>query len=463
MADSSDRRTVDESFASVAEHAPAMLWRGDAEGKCVYLNRALREFWGVPKDRIAEFSWASTLLPEDADMVFGPFAEGMSKQEAFACEARYKRADGAVRILRTRAEPRFDDAGAFTGMVGVNVDITEERQAQAELAESEARLRALADNLPYGMVYQILQSADGSRRFTFVSSQCRALNGVPAEAALANPATLYELILPEFREAFAAAEAQAKETLTGFEFETKMRRVDGEVRWFRIASAPRQMPNGDVIWDGMQVDIHDIKAAEEHRQLLMREMSHRIKNNLSTVVSIAAQTGRSAQSIDAFNKAFQARLRALADSHDLLLRDATDTADLRDILEAQLRPYSGDVEGALPLEGASVSLAGRAAVALSLVLHELATNAAKYGAYSKGGAVEVNWSVGSDGLVTLEWRERGGPPVKAPTKAGFGSRLIESLLTAELGGSIDPLYTNRGFEAQLTFRTMTKGDALSSR
>lgn len=456
--DTPRRLPVDESFASVAEHAPAMLWRGDAEGNCIYLNRAQRRFWGVADGDLSGFTWSSTLVEEDAPKVFGPFAEGMAKREAFTCEARYRRFDGVIRILKTNAEPCFDETGVFTGMIGVNVDVTEEREAEARLSDSEARLRSLADNLPYGMIFQIVRSANGERRFAFVSSQCLALNGVEAEVAMADPASLYNLILPEYQEAFARAEREAAEAMRPFEFETKMRRADGEVRWHRIASAPRAMPNGDVVWDGVQIDIHDIKAGEERKLFLMKEMSHRIKNNLSTVISIATQTGRSSSSYEAFNASFQARLRALAKSHDLLMQDARDSANLREILEAELLPYSSDSGSgrSLTLNGESVNLTGRAAIGLALVVHELATNAAKYGAYAGGGSLEISWRVRADlpgAPVELVWRERGGPPVSPPEKLGFGSRLIDGVLRAELGGGVVTRYEVTGFEADLTFHT----------
>jgi len=111
-----------------------MLWRGDAEGRCIYLNKAQRDFWGVKAEDIGAFTWASTLLEEDAPLVYGPFSEGMAKRAPFTCEARYRRVDGAIRILKTHAEPRFDAAGVFTGMIGVNVDVTDERRAEAERA-----------------------------------------------------------------------------------------------------------------------------------------------------------------------------------------------------------------------------------------------------------------------------------------------------------------------------------------
>ncbi|MEJ0058878.1 MAG: PAS domain-containing protein [Terricaulis sp.] len=446
----------DESFAAVAEYAPVMLWRGDAAGKCVYLNRAQREFWGVDLADIGEFSWATTLLPEDAEKVYGPFAEGMSKRVPFKCEARYRRSDGAIRILETSAEPRFDASGAFTGMIGVNSDVTDERRAKAELSESEARMRALADNLPYGMIYQLIAEADGRIYFSFVSSRCETLNGVRAEVAQSDPATLYNLIVPEDRPIFETAEREAREAFRGFDCETRMRRADGEVRWFRMSSAPRHGENGAVIWDGVQVDIHDRKLAEERQALLMKELNHRIKNTITTVVSIAAQTGRTKPTIEAFNTAFHARLIALAKTHDLLTAESWDSAALRDILQLELRPYfaNTDTSARLSLDGAPVRIAARAAVTLALVIHELATNAAKYGALSTGGSLEISWTVDErapGAMVTLSWRERGGPKVPADPVSGFGSKLIQRLLATDLGGSFEARFASEGFEAELTF------------
>lgn len=452
------RNSADDSFAAVAEHAPAMLWRGDAAGKCIYLNRALRIFWGVPDNGVESFTWSTTLLAEDSDKVFAPFSRGMERQEAFACEARYRRYDGVIRILATRAEPSFNSAGVFTGMVGVNLDVTDERAAQAELAESEARLRSLADNLPFGMIYQIVRDDEGVRRFSYVSSRCKELNGVDPEAAMANPALLHSQIIEEDRDAFTAAEACAFAAMKPFEAEARIRKPSGEVRWFKVASAPRTLADGSVVWDGVQVDIHDAKMAEERQGLLMTEMGHRIKNNLSTVLSIAAQTGRSAKTYEAFHASFQARLMALAKSHDLLLRDTSDSADLRDILESELRPYSAEAGArSLMLEGEPMRLPARAAVAVTLVVHELATNAAKYGAYAAGGGeIHVAWRLREDGMAALTWRERGGPTVTTPNKPGFGSRLIESIVRGELEGALAPRFGPQGFEADLTFRPAGK-------
>lgn len=103
-----------------------MIWLGDPEGRCVYLNRAQREFWGLLPGDLPRFSWASTLLPEDQASLFAAFTEAMAVRKPFTVQARYRRADGAVRILQTKAEPRFAPNGEFLGMVGINADITPE-------------------------------------------------------------------------------------------------------------------------------------------------------------------------------------------------------------------------------------------------------------------------------------------------------------------------------------------------
>ncbi|MEI8151021.1 MAG: PAS domain-containing protein [Hyphomicrobiales bacterium] len=142
-------RESEERFRLVAESAPVMLWMGDHNGKCVYLNRAQREFWGVAETGVATFEWASTVHPDDRDALFSPFSEAMQTHANFTVEARYRRAsDGIYRTLRTQAQPRFNARGDFLGMIGVNVDITETSKADArrnaylELAD---RTRDLTD------------------------------------------------------------------------------------------------------------------------------------------------------------------------------------------------------------------------------------------------------------------------------------------------------------------------------
>ncbi len=178
-------------------------------------------------------------------------------------------------------------------------------------------------------------------------------------------------------------------------------------------------------------DVTDRVRAERQQKLLLDELNHRVKNSLATVQAIAHQTLRSASDPLAFRESFESRLLALSATHDLLTASSWRGACLRDVLMTELRPFAAEQ---YTLAGPEVELSSAETLALGLVLHELATNAAKYGGLSQaGGQVAIAWGVGQ-GWLELDWIEAGGPPVAPPTRRGFGSRLIERSLKDQLGG-----------------------------
>ena len=178
-------------------------------------------------------------------------------------------------------------------------------------------------------------------------------------------------------------------------------------------------------------DISERKRAEEHRELLIQELNHRVKNTLAAVQSIATQTLRNAKSTAEARTAFDSRLMALAKAHDVLTLERWAGADLRKVVADFIAAYSAD--GRAPrfrINGPDLLLRPQSALALAMALHELATNAIKHGALSNGtGAVEIDWRVsrGERQRFNLRWVESGGPPVNKPGRRGFGSRLIDSV------------------------------------
>jgi len=187
------------------------------------------------------------------------------------------------------------------------------------------------------------------------------------------------------------------------------------------------------------VDVTERRQAEQQQAILMAELSHRVKNTLATVTSIAAQTRRRHEDVSSFWDAFSGRLRALSSTHNLLARHHWRVVGLAEVVASELAPYRGETEGSLTLAGPDVQLDPKAALALGMIFHELATNAAKYGAFSTpSGRVDVAWSMareegGADHLC-IGWTESGGPTVHVPSHTGFGTRLIETGLAYELGG-----------------------------
>jgi two-component sensor histidine kinase/CHASE1-domain containing sensor protein len=198
------------------------------------------------------------------------------------------------------------------------------------------------------------------------------------------------------------------------------------------------------------------KRSEERRKLLLDELNHRVKNTLATVQSVAAQSLRNAPDLKTGRKDFEARLMALSEAHNLLTRDNWRGADLADLAKVELAPYDGGRKERVTLLGEPVWLSPNTAVALGMAFHELATNAAKHGALSgEKGQVKVQWTVDRSGeapdRVSIVWREAGGPPVSAPDRKGFGSRLILSGLAHQLKGDVSLVFEPDGVSCSIAF------------
>jgi two-component sensor histidine kinase len=195
-------------------------------------------------------------------------------------------------------------------------------------------------------------------------------------------------------------------------------------------------------------EITERRLWEERQRLLINELNHRVKNTLATVQSLAVQSFRDMGAMHGPNfTAFQERLFALARAHDILTRDNWEGAELREVVGEVTEPYCRQSSGRCEIDGPRVRLTPSMALALSMAVHELATNAAKYGALSlPTGQVSISWTVTPGELrhLVLSWRERGGPPVAPPTRKGFGTRLIERSLAQELSGEVDLAYVPTG-------------------
>ncbi|HYG26147.1 MAG TPA: HWE histidine kinase domain-containing protein, partial [Caulobacteraceae bacterium] len=197
-------------------------------------------------------------------------------------------------------------------------------------------------------------------------------------------------------------------------------------------------------------EIAERKRAEEHQHLLINELNHRVKNTLASVQSIAAQTLRAFGSVDEAREAFTARLMALSTAHNVLTQQSWERADLREIVAGAIQPFDVPQGARFVVGGPQVWMEPKAALSLAMALHELGTNAAKYGALSiPAGKVHIGWTVAKgDGArrLSLAWREEGGPRVVAPQRTGFGARLIEKGLAADLKGRAEIRYEPAGVE-----------------
>jgi len=200
--------------------------------------------------------------------------------------------------------------------------------------------------------------------------------------------------------------------------------------------------------------LQERKRSEEHQLLLIRELQHRVKNTLATVQALLRATARSASTVEGFRQVFEARVLSLSRTHDLLVENAWRAAPIRNILRSELGPYDDGAGTRVLLAGPAIELPAELAVPIGMAIHELTTNAAKYGAFSTPrGWLEVEWDVrGHEGTRKLQlwWTERDGPPVEKPSRKGFGSSLIQRLLTTQCRAEIEFAYDRPGLRFQMS-------------
>lgn len=316
------------------------------------------------------------------------------------------------------------------------------RHAQDLQHKSDAQFRMLADNIA-----QLAWMADASgtpywfnKRFYDFTGLVEGDSDASARHAL-HHADHGERVRTNFKRAIEAGQP--------WEDTFPLRGKDGEYRWFLSRALPIHDEDGRVArWFGTHTDITERLQAEEQRTLLINELNHRVKNTLATVQSLAMQTLRQDENNKEALALFSSRLAALSRAHDILTQENWRGAQLREVVEKSMAPFR--TTDRIDVGGPDARVTPKQALALCIALHELGTNAMKYGALShRSGRITLAWSV-DQGSLHLSWRESGGPPVTPPTRTGFGTRLIERSLSNDLGGQARILYLPAGVVAQMS-------------
>jgi PAS domain S-box-containing protein len=339
--------------------------------------------------------------------------------------------------------PVPDEHGQPAGVLAVVVETTEGVRGQQALAESDARFRNLADHAPV-MVW--LTGPDGA--CVYLSRSWYELTGQTPETGLGFG--WLDAVHPDdaerVRGLFLAAHAQGEP----YNGEYRVRRHDGAYRWALDAATPRRGPDGRLLgYIGSVIDITERKDSEQQQNLLMREIDHRAKNVLAVVQAVLRLSR--ADTAEGYREVVEGRIASLARAHSLLASNRWNGVELRHLLEEELAPYVAGQEQRLNLTGPSLLMSAELAQTLALVLHELATNAAKHGALSNSsGTIVISWQATAELALSLEWRETTGRKVRAPKRLGFGSELIRSSIRRQLGGEITKEWPATGMICHLT-------------
>jgi PAS domain S-box-containing protein len=322
----------------------------------------------------------------------------------------------------------------------------ERRQHEAALAESEARLQeALTAGAVTAFAWDLRTGA--SQRS---ANAAQILGFEPRQGLTA--ADFLARIHADDRERFKAAVHGVSPESATYIVDFRFKRPDGRDVWLEeVARAEFDAAGRCVRIQGLTLDVTERKRSEEHQRLLIAELDHRVKNLLARVAVVIMYTRQSSGSLDDYIQALDRRIRSMADAHSLLSQNRWHGVELAELVRHQLAPYATDANTIIG--GPEITLSVAATQALAMVLHELVTNAAKYGALSTPhGRVEVSWSRGSGeeaASLSLAWREIGGPAITGFPECGYGVSLVRELIPHELGGSVDLTFAPKGVSCRI--------------
>jgi PAS domain S-box-containing protein len=386
------------------------------------------------------------ILPEHREAFLSALSAGHRTREALDIEVAMRGGDDEVRWRRFAATPRAQPDGSVL-WDGLQIDVTDRRLMAADLAEQRWRLEMAAEAT--GLGFWEWDVTAGSVRW---SGRNRELFGLGPDDEI-TVARYLELVHPDDRDSVRQAFAAARDKPAGGDYSLEHRIVTpgGDQRWI--------LTNGRVITGadgqaqlvvGTSLDVTERKAREERRALLVGELAHRAKNGITVMMAIVAGTARGQETVEGYRELLMARLQAMATSLDLVTTAGSGVAPLNDVIQKAIAPFGQrrfDLDPAL----ADLTLRGDMAAGMGLLLHEMATNAAKHGALSRDrGRVEVAVETAGPGRAAFRWREVGGPKVKLSGRQGFGTRLLQQVLRPQ-GGEVKFEFKPEGFHASVEF------------
>ncbi len=424
------QRDLDDFF----ENGAVALHLVGSDGTILRANQAELDLLGYSREEYVGRNIAD--FHADRPVIEDILARLCGGQKLDKYPARLRTKDGSIKHVLISSNVQFR-AGKFVNTRCFTLDVTDQKRADDELRASEQRYRGLIEALP-AAVY----TTDAEGRITFYNQAAVDLSGRRPELGNDKWCVTWRMYLPDgtpLPHDQCPMAVALKEDRPIRDVEAVAERPDGTRVPFLPYPTPLHDAAGRLVGAvNMLVDISERKQAETRQKLLVDELNHRVKNTLATVQSLASQTARRAQSPDAFREDLEGRLIALSRAHDQLSQRNWEHADLREIALASLAPYNREAGDAITVSGEPIVLTPKSALTFAMIFHELATNAAKYGALSQpDGRLALDWKAERNGAgpkLRVRWRESGGPAVAPPTRRGFGSMLVERGIEAELGG-----------------------------
>jgi PAS domain S-box-containing protein len=450
------QRASDERYRRLANLLPVAVYTCDAKGIINYYNPQAAELWGRaphPGDPDERFCGSALLLVDGEPLPHDrcPMAVALRNGSSFRQEVvDIRRPDGSQVTVRVNVDPIKDEAGRIVGAINVFHDVTKLRRAE----EAAARLAAIVQSSDDAII-----SKDLNGIITSWNEGAQRIYGYTETEAIGRPITMLIPLDRQHEETEILARIKRGERVEPFE--TTRQRKDRSFIDISVTVSPiRDLKGRTIGASKIARDITERKQAEKTQLLLVEELNHRVKNTLASVQAIAQRTLRRTRDPEEFVTSFSGRIQSLARVHSILSANTWRSADLRELAHDQIMQGAAD-ETRIAVVGPRLQLTPQLALHLALMLHELSTNAVKYGALSTAeGRVTVGWTV-EDRTLRLRWEERGGPPARVPTKRGFGTTLIEQSAKGE-GGSAHMLVESDGIAWDITLPLPQLDPAISA-
>jgi PAS domain S-box-containing protein len=433
---------------SILQAANVVAWEVDIKSDHVHSLGPVSELFNKPDDfrMDTQAEFLSCIAETDRDRVLAALQLAFGCGGSYSTEFRVPLADGGVRWIGAEGAPERVSEGQPLRMRGVSFDISKRKLAELALAEA-LRVTAVACEAGRMGTWYL----DVARNRLEYSDDMLALMGIERSQWAATPEALEEFIHPddiEFRR------SQRAHAITGggdFDFEFRIRRPDGAIRWLhsrgRIIRSTEGTPTEGY---GVMIDVTERKHTEARQQVLIAELDHRVKNTLASVGAVVQRTRDEGRSLDEFIETLDGRIYSMAHTHSLLSLSHWEGARLAALVDAELMPYATSSNHSVA--GPETVLTADAAQVVATVLHELTTNASKYGALSLStGHVAVQWYVsGTPGkMLVIDWVESGGPPVTMPDRRGYGTSVICDQIPYELNGRVDFSFAPGGVRCRI--------------
>jgi PAS domain S-box-containing protein len=426
----------EQRFKAAVIATQGVMWTNTAAGEMAGEQAAWGALTGQTPEEYSGYGWAKAVHEDDAQATIDEWQKSVKEKRPFLFEHRVRRHDGEWRLFSIRAVPVMDVDENILEWVGVHLDITDEREVQLRLARTAEQLSLALDAGEIATWEKDLLTGENTW-----DDRLFGLWGMKGPDA-PSIEKITGMIDARDRDHFTSQIDQLQQPGSSGLFEAEFRIIrasDGEERWLaaRGRTLGNILPVKTLI--GTTRDITDRKRRDQQIRFLMGELTHRTKNILAVIQAIARQTAHNATSVATFSEAFAKRITAIAGSLDLLIKENWDSASILELVSIQTSSVMGDNGDRIKLTGDDVALLPDAAQNLGLALHELSTNAAKYGALSvPGGHIALGWWIvdgtGDEKVFSLVWKELGGPPVTKPTRKGFGHTVMNRLVKAALSG-----------------------------